>query len=123
MLDAGGLVNADQNPVPYAGLDPASVFGIDDANRGQHRAYFQGGIQCPGKADRLHQNWCIQFDDRLGRATRRFRPDAAADQHGTLVLEELVFSAVILALDRAPLLDQRAHFALQGGHDGDFGGD
>ncbi len=38
LLDAGGMVNADQNPVPDAGFDPASIFRVDDANGSQHRA-------------------------------------------------------------------------------------
>ncbi len=83
---------------------------------------FEGGIERSGKTDGLHHNWCIELDDGLGRSPRRFRPDAAADQHGTLVLEELVFSAIVFALDRPPMFDERTHLALEGGDDRDFGG-
>ena len=107
--------------MPYPGLDAASVFRVNDANGSQHRAYFQSGIESSGKSGGLHQDWCIQFDDGLGRPAGSFGADAAADQHGAVVLEELVFSAVVLALNRAPLLDQRAHLTLEGGYDGDFG--
>ena len=122
LLDADRLVDADQDPMPYPGLNTASIFGVDDANWSQHRARFQSGIQGTGKAGRLHQERCIQIDDGLGRSSRCFRADAAADQHGTVVLEEFVLSAVVIALDRAPLFDQRAHLALEGADDGDFGG-
>ena len=62
------------------------------------------------------------MDDGFGGPPGGLAPDAAADQHGTIILEELVFSPVVLAFDPAPLLDQRTDFALEGGHDGDFGG-
>jgi hypothetical protein len=61
------------------------------------------------------------MDDGLGGPSRRFRADPAADQHGAVVLEELVLAAVVFALDSAPLLDERAHLTLKGGYDGDSG--
>src|SRR5450755_502494 len=121
LLDARGLIDTDQDPVPDASFDAASVLGVDDANWSQNRAYLQGGIQGPGKPGGLHQNRCIQIDNGLGRPAGGFRADAAADEHGAIVLEKSVLSAIVVALDRAPLLDERAHLALEGGYYGDFG--
>ena len=120
LLHACGVVDADDHPMPYAGLDPASIPGINDADGRQHCANFESGIQGSGKTRRLHHHWCIEANDRFGRAARCFGPNTAANQHSTLVLEESVTSPFIFALDRSPMSNERTHLALQRSYDGDF---